>query len=104
MTIRMETEQLVSLSEAAKLLPMRRNGKRPHITTLYRWTTHGCRGVVLESIQVGATRCTSKEALSRFFRSLSGLDVVATGEQSRTVAERNRAIRLAEEKLSNLGA
>ncbi len=104
MTIRLETEQLVSLSEAAKLLPMRRNGKRLHITTLYRWTTHGCRGVVLESIQVGAMRCTSKEALDRFFRTLSSLEEVGSPARERTVAERNRAIRRAEERLGELGA
>ena len=40
-------------------------------TCLYRWTTSGCRGVVLESVQVGATRCTSREAMARFFARLS---------------------------------
>ena len=61
-------ETLLTLSEAAKLLPARRAGKKTHISCLYRWTKTGCRGVVLESLQVGGTRCTSKEALARFFR------------------------------------
>ena len=64
-------ESLLSLTEAAKLLPRRRSGKRPHVSCLYRWTTSGCKGVILESIQIGGTRCTSKEALGRFFEGLT---------------------------------
>ena len=66
-----DREYLLSLTEASKKCPVRRVGKRPHISCIYRWTTKGCRGVVLESIQVGGTRCTSKEALSRFFARLT---------------------------------
>jgi hypothetical protein len=61
------SENLVSLTEATKLLPRRRKGKRPNVVTVYRWSTIGCRGVKLETIQVGGTRCTSREALQRFF-------------------------------------
>ncbi len=70
------TESLVSLTEAARLLPARRGGKRPHVSSLYRWTKAGRRGVVLESIQVGGTRCTSKEALARFFEALTHAPVL----------------------------
>jgi hypothetical protein len=38
---------------------------------MYRWTRVGCRGVVLESLNVGATRCTSREAVARFISRLS---------------------------------
>ena len=65
------SESLVSLTDATKLLPRRRKGRKPNISTLYRWTTIGVRGVVLESVQVGGTRCTSREALDRFFSSLT---------------------------------
>lgn len=71
------TETVISLAEAASSLPRRRAGKRPHVTCIYRWTTSGCRGVVLESIQVGGTRCTSREALARFFRRLTSAKTVA---------------------------
>lgn len=64
-------EQIVTLAEAAAILPRRRGGKKPNIATLYRWTTAGCRGTVLEYVQVGATRCTSREALDRFFQRLT---------------------------------
>jgi hypothetical protein len=64
-------ETLISLTEAARSLPRRRGHKRPHVSCLYRWTTIGCRGIVLESLQVGGTRCTSREALARMFRLLT---------------------------------
>jgi hypothetical protein len=65
------TERVISLRAAVHLLPSRRGGRPAHVATLYRWTTRGCRGVVLESVQIGATRCTSREALDRFFQSLT---------------------------------
>lgn len=65
------TEHLVSLTRACRLFPRRRQGKKPHVSCLYRWTTSGCRGVLLESVQVGATRCTSREAITRFIKRLS---------------------------------
>src|SRR6478752_3969008 len=65
------SEAVLSLNNAARLLPARSDGKKVHLSTTYRWTTIGCRGVILESIQIGGTRYTSKEALTRFFRKLS---------------------------------
>lgn len=64
-------EDVISLSEAAKWCPRRRAGKRPDVSCLYRWTTTGCKGVVLESVQIGGTRCTSRQALARFFQALT---------------------------------
>ena len=95
-------ETLLSLTEAAKSLPARRAGKRPHVRCLYRWSTAGCRGVILETIQVGGTRCTSKEALARFFRRLTtgdAADVPAT----RSVAQRQRAAEKAMRDLERAG-
>jgi hypothetical protein len=37
------------------------------VATLYRWAQTGIRGIRLETIMVGGTRCTSTEALQRFF-------------------------------------
>ncbi len=80
-------EDLISLSEAAKLLPIRPGGKRPHIATLYRWTSRGVRGVVLESTQCGGTRATSKEAIRRFCERLTSPDAPESAE---SVAARSR--------------
>lgn len=64
-------EHVFSLAAGCELLPPRRSGKKADISCLYRWTTIGCRGEVLDSIQIGATRCTSAEALADFFARLS---------------------------------
>ena len=96
MPIDPNTETLISLSEAARHLPRRRAGKRPHVSCIYRWTTSGCRGVILESVQIGGTRCTSREALSRFFRQLTGnqvaIPVVTSRAQKAAVAAAERQL------------
>ena len=63
-------EGLLSFAEAAAILP-RRRGRKAHISKLYRWATIGCRGVRLEYVQCGGTRCTSRAALARFFERLT---------------------------------
>jgi hypothetical protein len=79
-----DTEQVVSLSEATKIVPPR-NGKRVAFTTLLRWTQRGIRGVKLESLRVGGTLCTSKEALQRFFAALSEQPQQATPSRQKRV-------------------
>ena len=59
-------DELLTLAEAARILPARRAGKKTSISCLYRWTTSGCRGIMLESVQIGGTRCSGREALGRF--------------------------------------
>jgi hypothetical protein len=70
--IDMKSEKLISLPDATSRLPLRR-GQPVNLATLYRWTTCGVNGVVLEHIQIGGARCTSLEALQRFFDKLTGL-------------------------------
>jgi hypothetical protein len=41
---------------------MRRRGRKLHPSTFYRWKEQG-----LETILVGGIRCTSQQALQRFF-------------------------------------
>ena len=59
-------ETLITLKVAGEVL-----GR--HVATIHRWASHGVRGVVLETLQVGGTRCTSREALQRFFERLSSI-------------------------------
>jgi len=102
MAINLNSETVISLTEATRLLPARRGGKRPHVSCIYRWTVTGCKGVILESIQVGGTRCTSKEALARFFERLTtgSRDI----EPRRTPSQRERAATNAMMELEQLGA
>jgi hypothetical protein len=99
-------EHVVSLADAARLCPKRRGGKRPHVSCIYRWTTSGCRGVILESIQIGGTRCTSIEALQRFFDALTATAQADRGAPlpPRTLSpSRQRQIEAAERRLARAG-
>lgn len=66
-------EQALSLPAAAKLVPRRRAGRKVATSTLYRWITHGVRGVRLEAMAAGGGLVTSREALERFFAALTAL-------------------------------
>jgi hypothetical protein len=60
-------ESVFSFGEAARYVGKLKGTKPIALQTLWRWATRGCSGVVLETIFVGGMRCTSKEALQRFF-------------------------------------
>ncbi len=69
--IEIASERLVTLTRATRHLPERRCGKKPSPATLWRWATKGCKGIILETLMVGGTRCTSLEALQRYFDALT---------------------------------
>jgi hypothetical protein len=103
-----EVETVLSLTDAAARLPRRRGGKRVNVATLYRWASNGCRGVRLETIQIGGTRCTSMQALQRFFDRLtdSGPDpsLAASGTRHPApVRRRQRDDRAVVAELERLG-
>ncbi len=97
-------EETFSLTEAAKQLPCRRKGKRPNVATLYRWSATGCRGIRLETINIGATRCTSMEALQRFFDALTAqAEHRPVPQPPRLTATRRKQIEAAERRLAKAG-
>ena len=103
-----QTETLRSLTEAAAGLPRRRGGQRVHVATVYRWAARGCRGVRLETIQIGGTKCTSLEALQRFFERLSDPDRDVGRDEgfvprSRADSRRRRDSDAIERQLEQLG-
>jgi Protein of unknown function (DUF1580) len=96
------TEQVFALAEIHKHVPKRRGGRKIHTATGYRWASRGLNGVRLEVVQVGGTKCTSLEALQRFFERLSA---VASGEAPpvRTAKQRERAAAKANDELQKAG-
>jgi hypothetical protein len=97
------TETIFTLSEAAEWLPRRRRGRKTHVSTLYRWTVSGCRGVILEHIQIGATRATSQEALQRFFDQLThGSRGKVNPPLSRSIVQRQRRSEAAAKELERI--
>ena len=91
------TEELLSLSEAAKVTP-----GRPHVSTLWRWQKRGVRGVRLSTVIVGGRRFTSREAIEQF---IAATTAAANGEAPpvRTPRQRQRAIDAAERELAKAG-
>jgi len=70
--ISVREETLIALRDAPKHLPPRANGKRLHVSAVYRWIAKGVAGVVLEAVRIGGTTYTSLEALQRFAERLTG--------------------------------
>jgi hypothetical protein len=58
-------DQPISLLDAAAYLG-RITGRKPHVSTIYRWCLKGCRGVLLESICIGGKRFVTATAIERF--------------------------------------
>jgi hypothetical protein len=103
--INIGTEELLTLAQAAKILPPRRGGRKTHTSTLFRWSTTGVRGVRLETIQVGGCRCTTQRALQEFCEALTTRAIGSmSGDLSpRSSAARRRAQERADRELDAMG-
>ena len=111
-------EELFTLTQATKVMP-RVGGRRPAVSTLWRWCRKGIKGVHLEYLRVGRNIVTSREALLRFFAALADADeqldevrfadpVIRHNQRSpskrrRSSTERQRAIEQAERELAEAG-
>lgn len=86
--IDLNTEAALTLNAARKLPELRRDGKRPDLATLYRWSSpRGCRGVRLETVQIGGSRCTTHEAVRRFIHALTDRHIAPPPASSKQTAE-----------------
>lgn len=63
-------EPLISLAEAADLLP-RRGGRKVSTTSLWRWCDRGIQGIQLEHTRVGGGIFTSKGSLEKFLAAVT---------------------------------
>src|SRR5262245_2223529 len=111
------SESLVSLHDAARLLPAARGGRRCHLSTLLRWVADGAPGpdgkpVCLEAVRLGGRWLTSREALQRFAVRLipsptpdpvSDITMSPTPAGPRTPGQRRRASEAAGEQLDQVG-
>jgi len=55
-------ETLYPLTQAVE----KATGRKPHLSTVIRWTTRGSAGIRLESVMLGGRRLTSEDAVLRF--------------------------------------
>lgn len=73
MPITIQKESVLSLNEAIATLPCV-DGRRPHLSTIWRWCKRGYRGIRLEYCRIGNRVVTSREALERFTQRLTEAD------------------------------
>ncbi|HEX8520915.1 MAG TPA: DUF1580 domain-containing protein [Tepidisphaeraceae bacterium] len=92
-------EELVPFRDVPNLLPRLRRGRKPHVGSIYRWSDRGLKGVKLEYLQVAGMRCTSVQALQRFFERLTHPNRPAL---TRSFAKRQREIKGATEEVKRL--
>ena len=97
--IDVQSEQVIKLAAAPGEVP-----GRPNLSTIYRWHLRGVRGVRLETILIGGTRFTSREALQRFFdRTTAAAAGETISNNTSTPKQRAKAIEQAERDCAAAG-
>lgn len=92
MQIDLRNETALSLADAARAVPPI-DGKRPHVSTLWRWCRKGVRGVRLEYVRLGHRIVTTEEAIARFAHRLADADADPQSYRSNTPAGASRSSR-----------
>jgi hypothetical protein len=105
--IDLTTESILSLRDAAKLIPPARQGRPVSFQCILRWALEGAKApsgerVKLEAVRLGGRWLTSREALQRFAEALTPRSDSPTSPP-RTLRQRRRAAERAERELEKLG-
>ena len=102
--IDISSEKLLTPAEIAQHIPRRRAGKKCNVATIHRWFVDGVRGIKLESICVGGTKCSSVAALQRFFDELTAQSEGQPVQQPQRITKaRRKQIEAAERRLEKAG-
>ena len=96
MAIDLDSEDIITLGEACRLVPP--HGIAP--STMARWIQRGVRGVVLETVLIGGRRLTSREAIARFFEAQNSDQSPAP---QITASQRQRQSAAARKALAEIG-
>jgi hypothetical protein len=92
------------ISEVPNRIPKTSRGQEVSIATVLRWSTKGLKGIRLETIRIGATRCTWDDALWRFFERISESESSReTGPVVATIAQKHRRSEAVEKRLNEIG-
>lgn len=84
----LQGEELLTFTEAASVLPRRRGGAKTAISTLWRWSKRGSRGVVLETVHVGGNVYVSRDALGDFIAKRSRVEAAPQSPCPTTASHR----------------
>ncbi len=69
----LESDELLTFSQAAAELPRRRGGAKTSTSTLWRWSKRGSRGVFLRIVRVGGNVYVPRSALVEFIEQRSAV-------------------------------
>jgi hypothetical protein len=106
--IDLTNESLISLPEAARLLPAGRRGRPVSLSCILRWVLSGVRlpsgkAVRLEAVRLGGRWLTSREALQRFAEAQTPRLEDNASESTRSPRSRQRASERAAAELEAAG-
>jgi hypothetical protein len=106
--IDLSTEAVLSLAEAAKLLPSARLGRPVSFACILRWILNGTKSpdgriVKLEALRLGSRWVTSREALQRFAERLTPPMESEPTATPRTPGHRRRVLERTARDLEKLG-
>jgi hypothetical protein len=102
-------EQLLRISEVAKLAGRGRGGRPINFSTIWRWILRGCRApdgsiVRLDALKVGGHLCSSVQAFQRFCEQLSpDFNAALVVPNVRTARQRQRSSARASRNLDRIG-
>src|SRR4051812_46174754 len=96
------SEDTIWPTVAADLYPRGPEGRKVHVSRVYRDMKRGRYGIVLESIHTPRL-ATSRQAVARFFQRLTEVRQSASGRTSQTEPARERANVEVERELDRLG-
>jgi hypothetical protein len=68
-----EHAKYIPLTEVPEVLPIRRRGKKLHVSTVWRWARKGVGHRTLMTWQIGGTTCTTMAAIEDFILSPGSL-------------------------------
>jgi hypothetical protein len=106
--IDLATEKLITLRQAAALVPPARRGRRCHTSTIFRWITRGAKApdgaaIRLEAIRRPGAWLTSGNALERFFARLTPMMEAESPRPPRSPAARQKSNERARKRLEDIG-
>jgi len=104
--IDLSAETILSLKEAATLIPPVRQGRPVSFNCILRWILKGSKTVdgqivKLEGLRIGGRWVTSREAIQRYAEALT--PQTAAPSRSRTACQHRREAQKAEQELERMG-
>jgi hypothetical protein len=106
MSINLHNETLLTLNQAARMLPPSRRGRPVSLSCIYRWVLDGVKTATgkirLEALRIGGRWLTSAEALERFAVAQTP-SLTDRPPLPRTLCARRLAAEKAEQALAKIG-